>query len=66
MRVLTSFILYSDFRLPQEGDLSATPCMSGNRIMLFEEEKAFNSILEAGLFPDFSNSFLLIANKGEN
>lgn len=58
--------IYSDFRLPQEGDLSATPCMSGNRIMLFEEEKAFNSILEAGLFPDFSNSFLLIANKGEN
>lgn len=55
--------LYSDFRLPEKGDLTAAPCLSGDRMTLFNEERALNTILDAGLFPEFSNSFLIIASK---
>ena len=34
-----------------------------DRIVLFDETRAFDSIIKAGLFPEFSNSFLVTAQK---
>lgn len=55
-------IIYSDLRLPEKGELASAPCLNGDRIVLFDESKALDTILDAGLFPEFSNSFLLIVN----
>ena len=35
----------------------------GDRFILFDEGKAFDNVIENGLFPEFSNSFLVIAYK---
>lgn len=57
--------VYSDLYLPQKGSLKPAPALSGDRLVVFDESKAYDSILDAGLFPEFSNSFLVLAEKGE-
>ena len=36
-----------------------------SRLLLFDETKAFDGIIGAGLFREFSNSFLLRIKKGD-
>lgn len=57
--------IYSDSYLPLKGGLKPAPNLSGDRLVVFDESRAYDSILDAGLFPEFSNSFLIFAEKGE-
>lgn len=57
-------IIYSDEYLPQKGELTTNlRNFDASRFVLFDESRAFDSVLEAGLFPEFSNSFLTISYK---
>lgn len=58
--------IYSDDYLPKVGELN----QNGNnfdrqRISLFHEERAFDTMIESGLFPLYSNSFLVVLEQGE-
>lgn len=58
--------IYSDSYLPAKGSLSDNGRnFAGERLVLFDERKAFDSVLDGGLFPEFANSFLVIAQKTE-
>ena len=53
--------LYSDARLPGKGELSDNlRNFDRDRMLLFDEKSAFDGILEDGLFPVFSNSYLAV------
>lgn len=53
--------LYSDARLPGKGELSDNlRNFDRDRMLLFDEKNAFDGILEDGLFPVFSNSYLAV------
>ena len=53
--------LYSDKHLPGKGELSNNlRNFDRDRILLFDEKNAFDGIAEDGLFPVFSNSFLVV------
>lgn len=53
--------LYSDKRLPGKGELSNNlRNFDRERLMLFDEKSAFDGIAEDGLFPVFSNSYLVV------
>ena len=57
-------VIYSDKFLPSIGDLRDNMRnFDGDRFILFDEGKAFDNVIENGLFPEFSNSFLVIAYK---
>lgn len=54
-------MIFSDERLPQKGEL----CRNENnfdreRMVIFDETRVFDGLIESGLFPEFSNSFLLL------
>ena len=52
--------IFSDEYLPQKGDLVRNwQNFDADRIALFDESKAFDTIIEAGLFNEFSNSFFI-------
>lgn len=52
--------IFSDEYLPKKGELTRNwQNFDADRIQLFDESLAFDSILDAGLFPDLSNSFLV-------
>lgn len=54
--------IYSDRFLPKENDLNNNiRNFDMERMLLFDETKVFNSLIENELFPEFSNSFLVIA-----
>lgn len=57
--------LYSDDRLPNKGELTTNlRNFDRDRILLFDEKNAFDSIINDGQFPLFSNSyFVLIGDK---
>lgn len=56
--------IYSDQRLPKKGELvNNLRNFDADRMVLFDESKVFDTIIEAGLFPQFSNSFLIVAEK---
>ena len=56
--------VFSDEYLPQKGELSRNwQSFDADRMKLFDESKAFDSVLDAGLFPEFSNSFLVRMRK---
>lgn len=53
--------LYSDAYLPDKGELSNNMRnFDRDRMVLFDEKKAFDGTIEDGLFPLFSNSYLAI------
>ena len=53
--------LYSDRRLPNEGELSNNlRNFDRDRLLLFDEKNAFDSIIRDEEFPLFSNSYLLL------
>lgn len=54
--------IFSDRYLPKKGDLTYNIAnYEDDRIVLFDEQKVFDSIIEEGQFPLFSNSYLCIA-----
>lgn len=58
--------IYSADRLPKRGELSGqVPNFDYARFVAFDEEKAFNELIDDGMFPFFSNSFLMMLQKGE-
>lgn len=53
--------LYSDDYLPGRGELSDNMRnFDSDRMILFDEKSAFDGLAEDGLFPLFSNSFLVV------
>lgn len=57
--------LYSDEYLPDEGELSNNKRnFDRDRMLLFDEKSAYDGLLEDGLFPVFSNSYLLVTGEG--
>ena len=54
--------LYSDLRLPLRGELTENiRNFDRDRLLLFDEKKAFDAVLSEELFPVFSNSYLICA-----
>lgn len=54
--------VYSDARLPAVGELYRNlRNFDGERAVLFDEGKAFDNLIRSGLFPLFSNSFIVVA-----
>lgn len=54
--------IYSDDKLPNVGDLTTNlRNLDNDRIILFDESKAFDSIISEGVFPTYSNSFVVVA-----
>ena len=59
-------MIYSDEYLPSPGELRKNQRnFDTDRVTLFDEGKAFDSIIRSGLFPVFSNSFLVEVEKKE-
>lgn len=57
--------IYSDSYLPRTGELSNNiRNFDMDRIINFDETKVFDNIVRDGLFPVFSNSFLVVLKKG--
>lgn len=57
--------LYSDTYLPGKGELSDNlRNFDRDRMVLFDEKKAFDGVLEEGLFPVFANSYLAVIGAG--
>ncbi|MCD8074086.1 MAG: class I SAM-dependent methyltransferase [Lachnospiraceae bacterium] len=60
------FSIYSDRYLPRKGDLKNNlNNYDRRRLLLFDEGKVFDSLIENGLFPQFSNSFLVFLEQEE-
>ena len=58
------FSIYSDQYLPRKGDLKENICnYDQRRLSLFDESKVFDTLIDNGLFPMFSNSFLVLLEK---
>ncbi|MBQ8261890.1 MAG: class I SAM-dependent methyltransferase [Lachnospiraceae bacterium] len=58
--------LYSDRRLPRVGELTNNlRNFDRDRLLLFDETKAFDSVIREETFPLFSNSYLLLIGKEE-
>ena len=59
--------LFSDNHVPTKSQL--LECINApydcNRIRLFDEEDAFESIIDAGLYHEFANSFLVLCSRKE-
>lgn len=54
--------IYSDYYLPKRGELRMNLAnFDRERMILFDETQAFDSLVDSGLFPLFSNSFLVVA-----
>lgn len=58
------FSIYSDRYLPRKGDLKDNICnYDRRRLGLFDEARVFDTLMDNGLFPQFSNSFLVLLEK---
>lgn len=56
--------IYSDQRLPQQGELSDNRRnFDRDRMLLFNEKQAYDGIIADKLFPVFSNSYLVVVGK---
>jgi len=56
--------LYSDAYLPRKGELSNNlRNFDRDRMLLFDEKHAFDGLTEDGLFPMFSNSYLVVIGR---
>ena len=59
--------IYSDEYMPKEGELiNNMRNFDGDRIILFDESKAFDSIIENGRFNEYSNSFFIEISRKES
>lgn len=57
-------MLYSDAYLPKVGELSTNLVnYDRERMLLFDEKNAFDSVIREGLFPLFSNSYVLVTGE---
>ncbi len=53
--------IYSDEYLPKKGELNRNrQNFDRERMQVFQEERVYDSLIESGLFPQFSNSFLVV------
>ena len=53
--------IYSDRYLPKKGELNLNrQNFDRERMQVFQEERVYDSLIEGGMFPEFSNSFLVI------
>ena len=53
--------LYSDRRLPQVGELRNNQLhLDRDRMLLFDEQRAFDGVIREEVFPIFSNSYLVV------
>lgn len=58
--------VYSDLWLPKKGELNQNlRNFEGERLLLFDEEKVYDQLIEEGRFPEFANAFLCITGPGE-
>lgn len=59
-------MIYSDNHLPKRGELMDNGrALSGERLHLFDEGRAFDALISNHLFTEFSNSFLIVVeNEG--
>lgn len=58
--------IFSDRRLPGQGELNQNfRVFNGERMQVFDETKVYDTLLRSGLFPEFSNSFLILLSKEE-
>lgn len=54
--------IYSDEFLPKVGELNNNlRNFDGERIIAFDEKRAFDNVIENGMFSEFSNSYIVIA-----
>lgn len=59
--------IYTDEFLPKKGELTNNARnFDADRMVLFDETKAWDTLIEAGLFQEFSNSFFVEARKQED
>ncbi|MCD7836546.1 MAG: class I SAM-dependent methyltransferase [Lachnospiraceae bacterium] len=59
--------LYSDEYQPGKGELTDNiRNFDRDRMLLFDEKNAFDGIIEEGVFPFFSNSFLVVTGKNQD
>ncbi len=55
-------VLYSDRRLPKADELNENiRNFDRDRLLLFDEKSAYRGIVEDGLYPEFANSFEVVA-----
>lgn len=53
--------IYSDDRLPRAGELNKNfRNFEGERLVLFDERKAYDQIIRDGRYPEFANTFLCV------
>lgn len=53
--------IYSDAYLPKKGELNRNrQNLDRERMQVFQEERVYDSLAGSGLFPQFSNSFLVV------
>lgn len=53
--------IFSDKRLPKVGELYQNiRNFDRDRLLLFDEQRAFDAVIREGMFPHYSNSFLVI------
>jgi len=58
------FYIYSDKYLPRKGELKMNlNNYDQGRVLLFDESRVFDSLIDNGLFPQFSNSFLVFLER---
>lgn len=56
--------IFSDAYLPQKGGLTENFLnFDRPRVQLFQEPAVYDTLIESGLYPEFSNSFLVIVEK---
>ena len=56
--------IYSDEYLPKKGELNKNIWnFDRERLLLFDEEKVFDSLIDSRLFPLYSNSYLAILER---
>lgn len=54
--------IYSDQWLPKKGELNQNlRNFEGERMVLFDEEQVYDELIKDGRFPEFSNTYLMIA-----
>lgn len=58
-------VIYSDEYLPKCGELQNNSCnLDSERMLLFNDTLAYDELIREGLFPMYSNSFLVEIQKG--